>query len=152
MKLQKRLAAGVLGCGVHRVRFSPAESEEIKKAITAFDIRRLVKKGIIGKRPEQGVSRVRARKRSVQRRKGRQSGHGSRKGTENARKSEKEKWVNSVRAQRNLLNRLKVSGLIAPDVFNMLYRKVKGGYFRSVNHIKIYLKDHKLFLRKDGKK
>lgn len=152
MDLQKRLAAKVLDCGVNRVRFSPAESEEIKKAITAFDIRRLVKKGIISKLSEKGVSRVRAKKRNIQRRKGRQSGHGSRKGTENARKSSKEKWVNSVRAQRALLERLREKSLITSETFKMLYRKVKGGYFRSINHIKIYLKDHKLIVGKDGKK
>ncbi len=148
MELQKKLSAKVLKCGVHQVRFNPSEQEEIKKAITTFDIRRLVKKKIIIKLQDKGVSRVRAKKRSAQKRKGRQAGQGSRKGTPNARASSKTKWVNSVRAQRAFLRRLWDKELISLDTFKLLYRRIKGGYFRSVNHMKIYLKDNKLFTRK----
>lgn len=148
MDLQRRLAAQVLKCGVKRVRFAKDDLEEVKKAITTFDVRRLVKKGTIKKVQEKGVSRARAKVRSAQKRKGRQSGHGSRKGTTNARASDKSKWINTARAQRALLKRLREKGLISTETFRLLYARVKGGYFRSASHIKIYLRDQKLITRK----
>ena len=148
MELQRRLAARVLKCGSGRVRFDESKLDEIKKAITAFDIRRLANQGVIRKVQAQGVSRARAKKRTAQRRKGRQSGHGSRKGASGARQKPKRTWVLGVRAQRALLQTLREGALISKETFKDLYRKVKGGYFRSRNHIKIYLRDHKLITRK----
>lgn len=148
MELQRRLAARVLKCGSGRIRFDNSKLDEVKKAITAFDIRRLAKQGVIKKVQSIGVSRARAKKRAVQRRKGRQRGHGSRKGAQGARRKPKRVWVLGVRAQRALLQDLREKALISPETFKNLYRKVKGGYFRSRQHIKIYLRDHNLIVRK----
>src|SRR3989338_6896284 len=103
MELQKRLASQVLKCGPGRVRFDPSQLEEIGKAITAFDIRRLVNKGAVYKIQSQGVSRARAKASDAQKRKGRQVGHGSRKGKSKARLNPKSRWIEAVRAQRALL-------------------------------------------------
>ena len=141
MDLQKRLASRLLNCGPGRVRFDTTQLEEIKKAITRFDIQRLINKGLIAKVQEQGVSRARAKHRAEQRKKGRQSGHGSRKGKSTARRNPKTVWVQAVRAQRELIKALRAGGHVDNEGFKELYAKVKGGFFRSTKHIKIYTKE-----------
>ena len=59
LKLQRRLAAEVLKCGVHRVWLDPDNLEEIKKATTRSDIRNLIKHGLIKARKIKGNSRGR---------------------------------------------------------------------------------------------
>jgi len=144
MKLQKRLAAQEMNCGPGRVRFDPTQLKEIKEAITTFDVRRLINKGTIYKVQEQGVSRARAKVRANQRKKGRQTGHGSRKGREAARLPPKLTWIRGVRAQRALIQRMRERELITNDTFKDTYAKIKGGFFRSTNHIKIFLEENDL--------
>jgi len=144
MKLQKRLAAQELNCGDGRVKFDPTQLKEIKEAITTFDIRRLINKGTIYKEQKLGVSRARAKVRANQRKKGRQTGHGSRKGKHNARLSSKLTWVRGVRTQRALIQRMRERELITNDTFKDMYAKIKGGFFRSTNHIKIFLEENDL--------
>ena len=148
MELQKRLASQVLKCGPGRVRFDPTQLEEIGKAITAFDIRRLINKGLVYKVQSQGVSRVRAKMTATQKRKGRKTGHGSRKGRSTARLNPKSRWVEAVRAQRLLLQNLRKGKIIDNESFRSLYAKVHGGFFRSTRHIKIYIKEQGMVLRK----
>ncbi|HZX45323.1 MAG TPA: 50S ribosomal protein L19e [Candidatus Nanoarchaeia archaeon] len=143
MKLdnQKRLAAQVLKCSKKRIKFDTESLGDIKEAITKADIRRLIIGNIIWKENAVGVSRVRARKRIIQRRKGKQKGEGSRKGSRNARLSFKEEWINKVRAQRELLRSLLDRKAINRQLFRELYLKSKGGFFRSRRHIKLYLEE-----------
>jgi large subunit ribosomal protein L19e len=148
MELQKRLAAQTLGCGPRRVRFDPAKLTEIKEAITTFDIIRLINKGIIYKEQEKGVSRARAKKIAQQKSKGRRSGHGSRKGKENARLNQKTQWINSVRTQRTLIKKLRENNIIDKANFRDLYTKAKGGFFRSTKHIKIYIQEQDMIKKK----
>ncbi|PIN75892.1 50S ribosomal protein L19e [Candidatus Woesearchaeota archaeon CG10_big_fil_rev_8_21_14_0_10_37_12] len=150
MKLQKRIAARILKCGTNRIKIDSTKLGEAKEAITAFDIMRLAKKKIISKKQAIGVSRSRAKQRTIQKRKGRQRGHGSRKGKAGARQNPKQKWINNSRAQRTLLKKLRENQHIVPNTYRELYLKVKGGYFRSTNHIKIYLQEHQLIV--GGKK
>ncbi len=151
MKLtsQKRIAAQLLKCSEDRVYFDPEHLEEIKEAITKQDMRELINANIVQKKPIRGVSRARANKKLLQKRKGRQQGPGSRKGKKTARLSGKDQWMARVRAQRKFLKELKIKKIISVDVFRDLYRKSKGGFFRSVRHIKYYLNDKGL--GKDGK-
>lgn len=148
MKLQKRLAAQALSCGINRVAFDPSKIAEIKEAITSFDIKRLINKGYIGCAQIQGVSRARAKKTATQKSKGRQSGHGSRKGKANARLPAKHVWINNVRAQRTLAKTLKDKKIIDHQAFNTIYAKIKGGFFRSAKHIKLYIEEQDLIARK----
>ncbi len=147
MKLttQKRLAATLLKCSPERVRFKPESLHDIKEAITKSDLRLLVSDGIIYRVQERGVSRVRARKTAEQKRKGLRRGHGSRKGTPNASTPDKEKWMNKVRKQRAFLKEIQEKGLISGPTYRSLYRKSKGGFFRSTRHIKLYLDDQRLW-------
>ncbi len=153
LKTQKRLAAQILKIGKGRVWFDPSRLDEIKEAITNADLRSLIKDSAIQKRPEKSISRFRVRKNLVQKRKGRKQGLGSRKGKKTARLSAKRLWMNRIRAQRNLLSSLKEKSLIENKTFRDLYKKSKGGFFRSRQHIMLYLNENKLFLNnKDGKK
>lgn len=145
LKVQKRLAGEVLGCSQKRVAFDPAKLEDIKEAITKRDIKSLVSEGIITEKQKAGVSRVRARKTLVQKRKGLQKGPGSKKGKRNARDPEKTRWIRKIRAQREFLHELKEKKLIEAKTFTSLYRKAKGGFFRSKRHIKIFVEENGLF-------
>jgi len=49
--LQRRLAAEVLECGMNRVWFDPTALDEIASAATKDDIRELIEKGLIKKKP-----------------------------------------------------------------------------------------------------
>ena len=148
MDLQKRLASEVLKCSPKRVSFKADELTKIREAITKFDIRSLIKQGIIKKVPVKGVSRARAKKAQIQRRKGRKTGHGSRKAKASARLSPKTAWIARARAQRGLIKRMRTSGLLKNTSFRTLYAKIKGGFFRSKNHIKLYAKEQDMIQEK----
>ncbi len=148
MELQKRLAGQIFRCGPRRVRLDPEKLSEVKEAITKFDITRLIKKGIIRRVQVKGVSRARAKHNRIQKRKGRQSGHGSRKGKSTARQNPKDVWIMNVRAQRELIKKLRSGQHIDKPSFRTLYRKVKGGFFRSTKHIKIYIEEQDMVKKK----
>ncbi len=141
LKIQKRLAAKVFKTSKSKVTLDPDRLEDIKESITTVDIKSLIKDKAIMKRKTSGPSRVRARKRQEQRTKGNRKGHGSRKGKATARLSKKEDWMTHVRKQRALLKTLRDKELITKESFKDLYRKSKGGFFRSVRHIKMYINE-----------
>lgn len=145
LNVQKRLAAQVLKCSPKRVTFDGERLTEIKEGITKGDIRSLIKQGAIQVVQKKGISRLRAKERQSQRKKGRQRGHGSRKGTKNARLSQKGQWMNRVRLQREFLRELKTKKLVESETYQTLYMKSKGGFFRSIRHMKIYMTENKLF-------
>jgi large subunit ribosomal protein L19e len=145
LTVQKRLAAQVLRCSPERVVFNSEQLAEIKEGITKGDIRSLVKKGVINVTKKAGISRFRAKARQEQRKKGRQRGHGTRKGTQNARLSQKRQWINRIRVQREFLKELRDKKIIPLAIYHQLYMKAKGGFFRSIRHMKIYMTENKLF-------
>ena len=69
------------------------------------NIRRLVKDGLIIKKPVAVHSRARVRKNAEARRKGRHMGTGKRKGTANARMPEKVIWIRRMRVLRRMLKK-----------------------------------------------
>jgi len=148
LKLQKKLAASVAGCSPKRIVFDPSKLEDIKEAITKTDIRLLLGDGTIKVIPKRGVSRVRANKIQLQKRHGLRRGAGSRKGKAGARTPGKETWVAKIRAQRGFLQQLFQSSIITHDVYRDLYKRAGGGFFRSINHIKIFMNEHSLVLKK----
>jgi large subunit ribosomal protein L19e len=134
---QRRLAAAIIGCGLNRVRMTtdPAEQENIFDAITREQIRELIRRNVITKREERGVSRGRARIRAAQRRKGRQRGQGTRRGSANARNSSKAQWMGNIRRLRAYLRELKTQGRIDVHTYRRFYRQSKGGMFKSKAHL-----------------
>lgn len=144
IKSQKRLAAKVLNCSPKRVVFDSESLSDIKEAITKVDIRSLIKRKVIKRLNKKGISKVRSKKRKIQRRKGRQSGSGKRKGKKTARLSDKRRWINRIRIQRKVLKRLRNTNKITKQTYRNLYLKIKGGFFRSKRHIQLHLEEHKL--------
>lgn len=145
LKVQKRLAGGVMKCSPHRVRFDTQRLSDIKEAITKTDIKSLIGEGAIIKKPVKGISKVRSRKIKIQKQKGRQKGRGSKKGSRKSRLSQKNAWIKRVRIQREFLAVLKDKKHISSKTFRMLYKKIKGGFFRSKRHIKLFLEEKNLF-------
>ena len=148
LNVQKRLASSVLNASEKRVWFDPEKLSEIKEAITKQDISSLINKGVIGLKPKRGVSRGRARERRSQKIKGRRRGPGSRKGKATARSPAKRVWINKIRLQRGFLKELIDKKLITLSTYHSIYKKAKGGFFRSRRHIKVYLEDNDLFVKK----
>jgi len=148
--LSKKLMAGrVLNCSPKRVVFDPARAEDISKAVTKNDIRKLIVERAIVKLQKTGISRFRARKIKSQKRKGLQRGQGSRKGKKGARRPRKQNWMTIIRLQRRFLKELKDKDMIENKDFRELYMKCKGGYFRSKRHLKLHINEKNLI--KKGK-
>jgi large subunit ribosomal protein L19e len=143
--LQKRLAADIFKCSPQRVRFDTEHMKEIGEAITRADVRSLISQGIITRLPKGGISNGRRKAVMKQLAKGRRRGLGSRKGRSNARQSLD--WTMRVRVQRDLLHRLRERKKVSDENYKMLYNKVKGGFFRSEHHIKLYCEEQNLFIK-----
>src|SRR2546426_8992476 len=126
---QRRLAASILKIGVNRVYISPDPKgqENILDAITRDGIRGLIRRNVIQKRAERGVSRGRARHRAAQRAKGRRRGHGSREGALNARTPQKTRWIGLIRAMRRRLRELKKEGRIDVRTYRRFLSPAEGG-------------------------
>lgn len=145
---QRKLAAQVFNCAEKRVWFDTAKLNEIKEAITKNDIRSLINQGMIGIKAKKGISRGRTRKNKQQKSKGKQKGPGSRKGKATARLDPKYMWMNRVRLQRSFLKRMKQKKIITTLQFSELYKKSKGGFFRSLRHLKLYMEEHDILKNK----
>ncbi|MEM2869377.1 MAG: 50S ribosomal protein L19e [Thermoplasmata archaeon] len=137
---QKRIAADILKCGLGRVRLDPTRLEDISEAVTREDIRRLIASGAIKARKKLGTSRVRARYRAAQRKKGRRRGHGHRKGGANARYPRKQRWIDRIRPIRRRLRELRDKGFIDSSSYRTLYRQAKGGMFHNRAHLETQLR------------
>ena len=139
---QKKMAAQILSkqegkqVGVHRVWIHPAYIDQVATAVQKEDVRELIEEGVIRAKPIQGTSRVRARKASIQKAKGRRKGHGSRAGSANSRNPRKHRWMRNIRAQRRVLKELRASETLDESRYRYYYRKAKGGSYRSIAHMK----------------
>lgn len=140
LRLQKRLAAEILGVGVSRIYISPKHLEEVSQAITKDDVRSLIKAGYIEVRPPSTPSRGRKRILRLKKSRGKRKSAGSRKGAAGARRKPEKEWVHRVRKQRAYLKKLRKQGLIDSKTYRTLYLKIKGGVFPSLNSLKNYIK------------
>ena len=143
LKLQRKMASKILKCGENRIWIDPTALEDVAAAATKEDVRELIESGAIKRKPVKGISRARINKRKMQRKKGRRRGHGRRKGKKTARMSKKEAWMIRIRALRKRLKYLRDAEIIDRRTYRMLYRKAKGGEFRSVAHFNAYLESLK---------
>jgi len=144
LSTQKKLASKVLKASPKRVRLDPMRAEDVKEAITKTDIRGLIGDGAITVSQKKGVSRARANKLLKQKSKGQRRGAGKKKGSSNSRTPDKLVWMRRIRVQRSFLKELKEKDIITTKTYSDLYKKTKGGFFRSKNHIKIYIEENRL--------
>jgi large subunit ribosomal protein L19e len=150
LRNKRRIAKSLFHVGNERIWIDPNKFKEVKEAITKKDIKSLVKQGIIIVKKKHGQSKWRIRKARLQIAKGRGKGIGSRRGAANARLSKKLQWMIKIRNQKSLLKSLRDKLLISSETYRLLYKKAKGGFFRSKRHIQLYLTEHNLI--KNGNK
>ena len=131
LRNQRRLAAEILGCGENRIWIDPTRVEDVAEAITRNDVRALINSKAIKAKQKAGISRGRARYKHEQKRKGKRRGHGSRKGAKKARTPKKKAWINTIRPIRAQLAEYRDSGKIDSRTYRKLYRRAKGGMYRS---------------------
>lgn len=139
LKNQRRMAASILKCGRNRVWMDHDRIDEIAKAVTKSDIRVLIGGKAIRSRQIQGISSGLKKFNTKQRKKGRKSGHGSRKGAKYARLPRKERWIRTIRPIREYLRALRDEKKIDKATYRRYYMKAKGGEFRSKHHLQTHL-------------
>ena len=139
LRNQRRMAASILKCGLHRIWMDSDRTDEIAKAVTRNDVKILINGKAIKSKQIQGISRGRKKFNQKQKDKGRRKGHGSRKGAKYARLPRKERWIRTIRPIRTYLRQLRDDKSIDKSIYRKYYRKAKGGEFRSKHHLKTRL-------------
>ena len=133
------MAASILKCGQNRTWMDPDRIEEIAKAVTRDDISILINGGAIVSIQKQGISSGRKKYSRNQKKKGRRTGHGSRKGAKYARLPRKERWIRTIRPIRAYLRQLREEKKIDAHTYRVYYKKAKGGVFRNKQHLSQHL-------------
>ena len=131
LKLQKRLAAAVLKCGERKVWMDPNEVTEIALANSRQNVRKLIKNGLIIRKPEAIHSRSRIQRRKEAKDRGNHTGFGKRRGTRNARIPSKLLWMRRIRVLRRLLRKYRAAGKIDKHIYAHFYKLSKGNRYRT---------------------
>jgi len=139
LRNQRRMAADLLKCGKNRVWMDPDRLEEIAKAVTRGDVTILINGGAITSKQTHGISNARKKYSQAQRKKGRRTGQGSRKGPKHARLPRKDQWIRTIRPIRAYLRQLRDDKILDAHRYRDYYRKAKGGTFRNKQHLKSHL-------------
>lgn len=138
--LQKKMAAQLLKVGKNRVWQDPKHTKDIDVAITKADVRKMILKGWIKPLPEKIHKPREGRTR--------RRGHGSRKGAKYSIVNRKRRWISRVRPMRRMLQEMRTEQDIDNPTFKKLYSLVKGGMFRNRSHLRLYIEQNNLRLKK----
>lgn len=132
-KLQKvkKKAAKLLDCGRNKIWLDPTEPARISEGRTEEQVQKMIDDGLVVQRPNIGQSRGRVRQYRLEKYYGRHTGFGKRRGTRNARFSDRKIWMLRIKAIRKELKQLREEGRIDRTFYRVLYLKAKGGCFKS---------------------
>ena len=137
--LQARLAMDILGCGRKRVWIDPNEVADVANANSRKAVRKLIKEGLIIRKPVkvQTRSRWRARKEAISM--GRHTGPGLREGAKNSRITSKDIWMKRIRVLRRMLKKFREQKKIDHRLYRQLYKKTKGNVFKNKRNLMEYI-------------
>ncbi len=132
LRKKKLLAARTLNVGKERIIFVNSRLAEIKEAITKQDINDLKSSGAIIVREVRGRRKIvkKIGKRSV----------GNVRKKVNKRK---ENYITMTRKLRKCIKEMKEQGKISRESFLDIRKKIKNKYFKSLNHLKEYIRELK---------
>ncbi|MDE1855261.1 MAG: 50S ribosomal protein L19e [Candidatus Micrarchaeota archaeon] len=133
VKFTKRIASQILGRGENALKIRPESMEDIRKAITRDDVRKLIESGAIVAVKEKSELHKKAKI------EGRKRGTGKRRGSSKARRGRT--WEKKVRSQRLLLKRLKLMKKVDNPTFKRYYLLVKGNAFPDKRSLLLHLSD-----------
>merc|ERR1712007_218702 len=100
-------------------------------ANSRFNIRKLIKDGLIIRKPQIIHSRARVRKNMKAKRLGRHSGTGKRKGTAEARMPTKILWMRRQRVLRRLLKKYRDAKKLDKHQYHKFYLRCKGNVYKN---------------------
>jgi len=127
LRMQRRIAARVLGVGENKVWMNPIRIAEINEAITRQDIADLIKDGVIKAREKTGIKTKIKRKRK---------GTGSKKGNTATSKRD---YIMKIRKLRRYIQLLKENSILEIREAKKLRSLSKAGHFKSQRHLKDYI-------------
>ena len=113
----------------------PNEVNEIALANSRKAVVKLIKDSFIIKKKVQMHSRQRARLRAEEKRKGRHTGLGKRKGTASVRMPQKVLWIRRQRTLRRLLIKYREAKKIDKHLYHELYLACKANQYKSKKNL-----------------
>lgn len=143
LKTQRRMASEILKVGENKIWIDASMAKEVSEAITKNDIRKFINLGAISAKPTVGTYGHAAHVNRMQKKKGRRSGPGNRKGTKHARNNTKTQWIVKIRALRAELKKLKDANKLTTAEYQKFYNMAGAGAFRDKSHLSITIEKFK---------